>query len=287
VTRSGRDGTGHTLTDIRTCAIARTRDHLRPMIEPSDDTLRRWLLHSLPQQEAARLEERLLLDEDFAAHLRAVETDLLDDYAHDRLSEADLYAVANHLVATPSDRARLRIAAALARIGGESAQPRGARAVRHDAAPAPARWSRRGRHAAVGGLLASACAILIAIGLSRHAEIEQATTAEATTTITLLADQQRGARTAETRIPHAAANVRLQVEVGYSEAQARYTLRISDGARSVFTANNLVPREAGPYHFIEVVLSARMLADGAYRVHVTAQGTSAGDAVWPIRTHTD
>jgi len=49
------------------------------MIETTDITLRRWLLHTLPNDEAAMLEQQLLTDEEFGEQLRAAEADLLDD----------------------------------------------------------------------------------------------------------------------------------------------------------------------------------------------------------------
>ena len=45
------------------------------MTEPTDDTLRDWLLGTLAPAEAEALEQRLIEDEAFAARLRAVEND--------------------------------------------------------------------------------------------------------------------------------------------------------------------------------------------------------------------
>lgn len=263
------------------------------MNEPSDEMLRHWLLHRRQPQEVEMLEERLLQDEEFAARQRAVETDLLDDFARNRLSDADRDAVASHLVATPGDRARVHIAVALARIGGPPALAQApAHANRHAARPTPlhasARWSLRSRRAVVGGLLASACVLMISvIALSHRGTIESAAMPDASgmvATITLLADQQRGAQVEEIRIPHGAAKIRLQVEVDSAAPQPRYTLSIADGARSVFSAHDLVPREAAPYHFVEVTFAAQTLSDGPLEVRVAAQGTSAGESIWSIRS---
>ena len=254
------------------------------MNEPSDEMLREWLLHRRQPQEVEVLEERLLQDEEFAARLRAVETDLLDDFARHRLSDADRDAVASHLVVAPGDRARVYIAVALARIGGPLALA-ATHADRHTTRPtsrhSSARWSLRSRRAVVGGVLAAACVLVISvIALSRRAAIESTAVA----TITLLADQQRGARVEQIRIPHGAAKIRLQVEVDATAPQARYTVSIADGARTIFSARDLVPREAAPYHFVEVTLAAQTLADGALEVRVAAQGTSAGESIWSIRS---
>ena len=261
------------------------------MNEPSDEMLRHWLLHRRQPQEVEMLEERLLQDEEFAARLRAVETDLLDDFARHRLSDADRDAVASHLGAAPSDRARVHIAVALARIGGPLTLA-STHADRHATRPtslhSSARWSLRSRRAIVGGFLAATCVLVISvIALSRRGAIESTAmpdTSGMVATITLLVDQQRGAQVEQIRIPHGAAKIRLQVEVDATAPQARYTVSIADGARTIFSARDLVPREAAPYHFVEVTLAAQTLADGALEVRVAAQGTSAGESIWSIRS---
>ena len=62
--------------------------------------------------------QRLLEDEDFSQRLRAVENDLLDDFARERLQGEARARAAVYFAATPADRARLRIARALAVVAG-------------------------------------------------------------------------------------------------------------------------------------------------------------------------
>ena len=57
---------------------------------PMDDTqIRAYLLGRAPDDEAARLEASLLSDDEVFATIRAIEDDLFDEYARDRLSPAD------------------------------------------------------------------------------------------------------------------------------------------------------------------------------------------------------
>jgi hypothetical protein len=57
---------------------------------PIDDTaLRAFLLGKLPQEDAERLEERLISDRDFFEEIEAVETELFDDYVRNALSPDD------------------------------------------------------------------------------------------------------------------------------------------------------------------------------------------------------
>ncbi|HEV7489254.1 MAG TPA: hypothetical protein VGO25_00515 [Rhodanobacteraceae bacterium] len=265
------------------------------MIETTDETLRRWLLHRLPTGEAEALEQRLLTDEDFGERVRAAETDLLDDYACGDLAADERPIAAERFAATARDRLRLRIAMALARITRRS--PRklaGSRHHRHAGAAtgAGSRRRTRVRRIAAIGLAASACALVVAvIGLNQRMTSLAPPSTQAETTITLLADSQRGANIQRIALPASAATVRLQAEVDQSDvdrrdSRARYTLSIDDAGRTVFSAEHIGVREAGPYRFVEVVFDAQTLAAGTHRVRVIAEGSAEPAATWTLEIST-
>lgn len=77
--------------------------------------LRSLLLHSLPEQEMEALSGRILLEAGFAEKLQGAEIDLLDDYAHMRLTPEERAAVERHLLAIPVNRERVLTARALRR----------------------------------------------------------------------------------------------------------------------------------------------------------------------------
>ncbi len=114
------------------------------MTEPTDDTLRDWLLGTLAPAEAEALEQRLIEDEAFAARLRAVENDVLDDLARGALAGDERVRAAAYFAATPQDRVRLRIARALAAVGAEANAATSPRGRGPKCAMARAR-TRRGR----------------------------------------------------------------------------------------------------------------------------------------------
>jgi len=258
------------------------------MNEPTDETLRSWLLRRLPAQEAEPLEQRLLQDDAFGERLREAETDLLDDLARGRLGDDERAQAAEYVAATPQARARLRFAAALARVRGQSPPMRFADGDRHAARRGPAdrcvRWLPRGRPAIAAGLFASVCAIAIAVvGLHWRSGVAPGSAA-IETTVTLMADRQRGAQAEQVRIPPDAVTIRLQVEVDAADAQARYTLSIDDARPDPFTARGLVARQAGPYRFVEVAVDTKALADGPHRVRVAVEGAQTPPALWSIET---
>ena len=254
------------------------------MTEPTDEILRQWLLGRLPGNDAAALEERLVEDEDFSLRLRDVENDLLDDFARDRLAGEERARAAAYFSATPADRARLRIARSLASVAA-APDARERHPQRH-AAASDARGARRSRRRVwATGIFASACAVAIAVvGLWRHADV---TTSDAQAlTITLMANHQRGAETANIGIPSATNNLRLQVEVDEANADTRYSLRIEDGDSVAFSADDLAPRVSGPYRFVEIVLPAAKLSAGRHRVSVAVMGATETGPGWILTTRT-
>jgi hypothetical protein len=52
----------------------------------TDPTLRAYFLGRLPEEEAQRIEEQVLEDDELFTTMRSAENDLFDDYAHHRLS---------------------------------------------------------------------------------------------------------------------------------------------------------------------------------------------------------
>jgi len=252
------------------------------MIEPSDATLRRWLLQQLPPEDAAPLEQRLLEDADFGERLHAAETDLLDDFARGHLNETERAAAAYLLTATPRDRIRLRIAIALARLTGHA--PAALR-LRHASASATHRHAGsplRRRRAAAASLFAACALVALVVGLNLR---QSGTHAGKEATITLLANQQRGMTTAAITIPRATTTIRMQVEVDAGDAQRRYTLDIEQGGRSLFAAHAIAVRESGSYRFVEVAVPATALRAGEHRVRVVAEGAVPSESTWLIRTH--
>lgn len=81
-----------------------------------DETLRRYLLGKLETEERSRLEERLLREEDLFEMAEAVEADLLDDYANDRLAPEEREQVAHRLASSPQGRFRLALIRGIGKI---------------------------------------------------------------------------------------------------------------------------------------------------------------------------
>jgi hypothetical protein len=80
---------------------------------PDDQRLVRYLLGSLPEDETERLDEMSVADDQFAAHLSAVEHDLVDAYVKGELSGDTLDRFTTHYLSSPATREKVRFADAL------------------------------------------------------------------------------------------------------------------------------------------------------------------------------
>jgi hypothetical protein len=90
--------------------------------DPTDDELLRgYLLGELPEEDAERLERRLLAEDDLFELSEAVEADLLAACARGELTAPERERVLERLAASPSGRGRLALARALNALAGSPA----------------------------------------------------------------------------------------------------------------------------------------------------------------------
>jgi hypothetical protein len=87
----------------------------------SDALLTQYLLGSLPAEEAERLDELSVIDDDFAGHLREVENDLVDAYVRSELSGKMLEDFRAFYLASPRRRERVAFAEDLLRFQASGA----------------------------------------------------------------------------------------------------------------------------------------------------------------------
>lgn len=80
---------------------------------PDDSVLVRYLVGSLPDAEAERLDELSVADDEFALRLSAVEHDLVDAYVNGELSGDSLDRFRSHYLASPAGREKVAFAEAL------------------------------------------------------------------------------------------------------------------------------------------------------------------------------
>lgn len=77
---------------------------------PNDERLTRYLLGSLPAEEAERLDELSVTDDDFAARLSAAENDLVDAFVSGQLSGDTAAQFKANYLSSPKRREKVRFA---------------------------------------------------------------------------------------------------------------------------------------------------------------------------------
>jgi len=258
-----------------------------------DALLRAWLLHrAVDERTAATLEERVLDDDAFGTRLRAIETDLIDEYARDLLDEDDRRAVNRWLLATPADRARLRTAVALARAirSMPSSHPAVDVAARDTQRPASHHQLSKPRRALFAFATAAVVVLAVAVSWQRSNSPPSVELAANLPTITLLASRQRGAQAgpdATVSVARDKSATRLQVEVMEGDADARYTVSVADATRTVFEARNLEAKTLGPYRFVEAVLTSGTLHPGEFSVRVSTGDPQRIVQEWKVLTRSE
>src|SRR2546430_6037703 len=132
-----------------------------------DKVIARYLLGDLSEAEQAQLEEHAFSDSDYLQQVRAVEKDLIDEYARGELSGPAREAFEQRFFASEQRRRQIEFAKAFRQVAGESP----ARASSDVAAAVTTSWwsslspFRRGPNLAFRFSLAAAALIIIIGGV--------------------------------------------------------------------------------------------------------------------------
>lgn len=89
--------------------------------KPDDEVLSRYLLGSLPAEEAERLDELSVADDEFPLRLDAVENDLVDAFARGDLSGEALERFQKFYLSSPRRRGKVEFAKTFLRFGERTA----------------------------------------------------------------------------------------------------------------------------------------------------------------------
>jgi len=95
-----------------------------------DQQLVQYLLGLLPSEDAERLDEASMVDDDVAARLRSVEDDLVDSYVRGALTGETLRRFESHYLSSPLRRERVAFAGRFLRAVDRSERPAGVAAGR-------------------------------------------------------------------------------------------------------------------------------------------------------------
>jgi hypothetical protein len=262
-----------------------------------DELLRSYLLGELPEEEAERLEQRLLAEDDLFELSEAVEADLLAACDRGELTGEERERVLRQLAASPSGRERLALARALNTLAGRTRQ---VLPFRQRAAQRPAfRWA-----ALAAGVLVAAGLSWFALKPSKGGESApwiaherpapagpvQALAPEgqiqATATIPSTAPEPvksvfqlalvalRGSEATETLKVRAGSLVELQISVEGMEDLKSFHLSVRNRKAETVWDGDVEPRTLQGARVLVIDLPADRLPAGAYEIK--AQGLNPG-----------
>jgi hypothetical protein len=257
-----------------------------------DELLRSYLLGELPEEEAERLEQRLLAEDDLFELSEAVEADLLAACDRGELTGEERERVLRRLAASPSGRERLALARALNTLAGRTRQ---VLPFRQRAAQRPAfRWA------------ALAAGVLVAAGLSwfvlkpskggesapwiAHERPAPAGPVQALATATIPSTTPepvksvfqlalvslRGSEATETLKVRAGTLVELQISVEGMEDLKSFHLSVRNRKAETVWNGDVEPRTRQGARVLVIDLPADRLPAGRYEIQ--AQGLNPGRA---------
>src|SRR5437016_4920897 len=82
-------------------------------------SIERYLLGDLPEDEQVRLEDRAFSEPEYLLAVQAIEKDLIDEYARGELSASDRQKFDEHFLASDERRRKVEFARAFARVSSE------------------------------------------------------------------------------------------------------------------------------------------------------------------------
>ena len=252
----------------------------------TDAPYRDYFLGRATADEAARLEERMLAEDEVYAGMQSAEDELVDDYARGRLSDSER---AQFLARGPGQAGRIGFAKALAqRTTGQaaSAGPRRASLIRREWMPL-AVGATIGL--AVGGMwlvrnpmLTTPVPATAPVGAPAGAPARAAVSQPVIISASLALGTDRSAAGAvQVAVPANAAAVRLRVRLDPADRFDGYAVALRSAAdQAAWSASDLRATIEGPDLLVVADVPAAVLGDGAYELGV--RGTNAGAAPEPL-----
>lgn len=239
--------------------------------------MKEYLLGTLGAEERSALEERMLRDPQVYEELLAVEKDLIDQYEAGRLSKLEKHQFETHLLITAERRKNLRFGKLLkGHLTSHSI-------FTNKQAPA----TNLPFYLAVfrkAPVLAVSGALVIWLGLiifswqlaQKSAEDLVRQSASDLVVVTLSPGSTRTTGTTLLTLPPREADVKLELELTNAGFHV-YKSELFQGSEALDTRNGLRMEARGDHHVIPVIIPARVLRPGEYRLKLSGVPDSAAD----------
>jgi hypothetical protein len=227
----------------------------QPTVE--HEHLAEYLLRRLPDEESARIAERLFDEESFSTELEEVERDLLDAYVRKKLSAGERAEVDRFLLTSESQREKLRFALALAagsqaRRSGESVYWLAAAGILVTSMAGFVSWQNRGLRIEIAALRLKEAQTTVGRPVNGQA------------VSFLLAPVERGADAEVLTADPAAKLIRLDFSLGNGNMEFAAVRVVRGSGELVLQQNAVHTQSIGGSVFVSVWLPGGTLVPGSY-----------------------
>lgn len=251
--------------------------------------IRQYLLGQLPQEDSARLEERLLSDSDYFQEILIGEDELIDRYLANQLSEAERQAFETSFLLTRERQQKLRFARSLkkyigeaaATTAGEEAEPESSGERSHDFADAPS----KNRHffsfvPAQNPILSyslAAAALLVVVGVSwiatKNWRTPQTGPGNVLTVVLTPGLTREGGEVPKINLSPEIDTVELRLELPKSDYRTYRSVLLADDRSQVWARDDLRAVNDSGTSFVVSNVPAKLLADGDYRIKISGRSS--------------
>lgn len=252
------------------------------------ETIRDFLLDRLTLEQAEPLEELMIRDEAFFSEVQEAEDELVDEYVLETMNSADAERFRERMnrIADLQDRVALR------RVLVRQLQRSAAAPVAAPVKIGPVRWRRWDRFLIPGFALGIVALLFVSFETIHRKGIPPQTAqssaapgagqvgaadSSVAAVLFLPAHVARGAAQ-QPSVLHVgdAGVVKLELEANSADGSARWQVRISDRTGTVFSAQDLVERQAGIVSYVVADVPASQLQPQLYSVTLSPQLNSNG-----------
>jgi anti-sigma factor RsiW len=249
------------------------------------ETIRQYLLGQLPQEDSARLEERLLMDGGFYDELLIAEDELIDLYLRDKLSPTERQSFETHFLSAPERKQKLRFARALHKYVGlaaesiEEQKPEDALTeTRRVVKLSPTKnffWFLPFTNRTVS--YSFAAAILLVIGgvswlvFNSWRQSPPVQGGNVLTVVLTPGVTRDSGSTQSIRIPPGTATVQLRLALGASQYQSYLAELLTSERVSILVRRDLKPETQGSEKFITLTVPSAILKRDDYQVKLSTQ----------------
>lgn len=239
--------------------------------------LLRFLLGELPAEEVDAIDQRLLIDEEFANLVAEARNDLLDAYAAGELDTSMRQRVEKALLQGPTDSLSLSVARKL-----QSTRTAGQESTRRSKVKWPIARKRVWIPVAVAAVVVlvvgsvlfyrpkqSATSTSIT-GLQRKQETPKAGRAAPPFVLLLTPEITRGAGSPRTvTLPPQAVALKVQIVLEAHQPPGPYQVILKSGQKHKITAfDHLQPQRLGSTRFLQVTFPVRLVPPGDYQFFI-------------------